>query len=74
MNADKFKDYFDRHKSQLQVAWFLVFGLDALIVQLLSRIICDIAFQGLDSAVNIWPFPAQTLGSFLAFLLQYSCP
>ncbi|MCD7956558.1 MAG: hypothetical protein LUG93_12620 [Lachnospiraceae bacterium] len=42
----------------------------ALIVQLGSRIVCDIAFQGMKSTVSIWPFPTQTLGSFLAFLIS----
>ncbi|MCD7956085.1 MAG: hypothetical protein LUG93_10135 [Lachnospiraceae bacterium] len=63
-------EYFERHKSQLQVAWFLVFGLVALIVQLGARIVCDIAFQGMERTVEIWPFPSQTLGSFLAFLVS----
>ncbi len=67
---NKLSDYFKEHQSQLQVVWFLIFGLAALICQLGSRIICDIAFQGMDSMVNIWPFPSQTLGSFLAFLIS----
>ncbi|MCD8382185.1 MAG: hypothetical protein LUC30_04615 [Clostridiales bacterium] len=70
MTANKASDYFERHKSQLQVVWFLVFGLAALIVQLGSRVVCDIAFQGMDDTVDIWPFPSQTLGSFLAFLIS----
>lgn len=70
MASNKLTSYFEQHKSQLQVVWFLIFGLAALIVQLGSRIACDIAFQSMDSTVNIWPFPSQTLGSFLAFLIS----
>ncbi|MCD7818165.1 MAG: hypothetical protein LUH07_03840 [Lachnospiraceae bacterium] len=70
METNKLSGYFERHKSQLQVVWFLIFGLAALIAQLGSRIVCDIAFQGMDSTVHIWPFPSQTLGSFLAFLVS----
>ncbi len=70
MTGNKVSAYFEKHKSQLQVVWFLVFGLGALIAQLGSWIICDVAFQSLESTVNIWPFPAQTLGSFLAFLIS----
>lgn len=70
MVGNKLSRYFNQHKSQLQVIWFLVFGLAALIVQLGSRIVCDIAFQKMDSTVIIWPFPAQSLGSFLAFLVS----
>lgn len=66
----KINDYFKLHKSQLQVAWFLVFGLCALIAQLISRIICDIIFEDLVNTITIWPFPSQTLGSFLAFLIS----
>ncbi len=68
--ATKWSEYFKRHKSGLQVVWFLVFGLAALAVQLGSRIICDIAFQNMERTVSIWPFPTQTLGSFLAFLIS----
>ncbi|MCD8027264.1 MAG: hypothetical protein LUF02_01055 [Erysipelotrichaceae bacterium] len=67
---NKLNVYFNAHKSQLQVAWFLVFGLCALIAQLVSRIICDIIFQNLTNTITIWPFPSQTLGSFLAFLVS----
>ncbi len=70
MSENKVSAYFQRHRSQLQVVWFLVFGLAALIAQLGSRIICDIVFQSLDTIVTIWPFPSQTLGSFLAFLIS----
>ncbi|MCD8005218.1 MAG: hypothetical protein LUE91_06140 [Oscillospiraceae bacterium] len=70
MPANKLTCYFEQHKSQLQVVWFLIFGLAAMIAQLGSRIACDIAFQGMDSTVSIWPFPSQTLGSFLAFLIS----
>lgn len=70
MAANKWGEYFERHKSQLQAVWFLIFGLAALIVQLGSRVIFDIAFQGMEDTVNIWPFPAQSLGSFLAFLIS----
>ncbi|MCD8325173.1 MAG: hypothetical protein LUC90_00370 [Lachnospiraceae bacterium] len=70
MAVNKWSKYFERHKSQLQAAWFLIFGLAALIVQLGSRVIFDIAFQGMEDTVNIWPFPAQTFGSFLAFLIS----
>ncbi|MCD7950309.1 MAG: hypothetical protein LUG12_08645 [Erysipelotrichaceae bacterium] len=67
---NKISQYFESHKSQLQVAWFLVFGLCALIAQLVSRIVCDIVFQNLENTITIWPFPSQTLGSFLAFLIS----
>ncbi|MCD7809154.1 MAG: hypothetical protein LUH02_07410 [Erysipelotrichaceae bacterium] len=67
---NKLNKYFKIHKSQLQVAWFLVFGLCALLAQLVSRIICDIVFQDLVNTITIWPFPSQTLGSFLAFLIS----
>lgn len=70
MTKSGLRVYFEQHRSQLQVLWFLVFGLMALIVQLGSRIACDIAFQGMKSTVSIWPFPIQTLGSFLAFLIS----
>ncbi len=67
---NKISEYFNSHKSQLQVAWFLLFGLCALIAQLVSRIVCDIVFQNLVNTITIWPFPSQTLGSFLAFLIS----
>ncbi len=70
MTISRMRNYFERHKSQLQVLWFLTFGLVALIAQLGSRIVCDIAFQDMNSTVDIWPFPSQTLGSFLAFLFS----
>ncbi len=64
------KAYFNRHKTQLQVVWFLIFGLICLLAQLGSRAICDLAFQNLTTTVNIWPFSSQSLGSFLAFLIS----
>ncbi|MCD7807244.1 MAG: hypothetical protein LUH19_07885, partial [Lachnospiraceae bacterium] len=70
MTLNKLREYFEQHKSQLQVAWFLVFGLAALAIQLGSRIVCDVAFQNMSVMVDIWPFPSQTLGSFLAFLVS----
>ncbi len=70
MNKRSLQTYFGKHESQLQVAWFLIFGLLALIVQLGSRIICDIMLRDLTRTVTIWPFPTQALGSFLAFLFS----
>ncbi|MCD7755656.1 MAG: hypothetical protein LUJ09_04900 [Firmicutes bacterium] len=70
MAANKWSQYFEKHQEQLQVVWFLTFGLAALFAQLGSRILCDLAFQNMDGTVNIWPFPSQTLGSFLAFLIS----
>lgn len=70
MTTNKLSEYFERHKDRLQVAWFLVFGLAALAVQLVSRVICDLVFQSMDGTVSVWPFPSQTLGSFLAFLIS----
>ncbi len=48
----------------------MFFSLFALIAQLLSRLICDLAFQNLTTIISLPPFPEQALGSFLAFLVS----
>lgn len=67
---EKIKRYFERHKQQLQVLLFMFFSIFAFIAQLLSRLLCDLAFKGMTTPVTIWPFPKQALGSFLAFLIS----
>lgn len=64
------ESYFTRHKNQRQVVFFLLFSFFALIAQLLSRIICDMAFQNLTLTVSLPPFPEQALGSLFAFLIS----
>ncbi len=68
MNSEE--SYFTRHKNQRQVVFFLFFSFFAMIAQLLSRIICDLAFQNLITIISLPPFPEQALGSFLAFLVS----
>lgn len=59
-----------RNKTERQFVLFMFYGFFALIAELLARFGCDIAFKKLDFMLNIWPFPEQALGSFLAFMIS----
>ena len=58
------------NKNLFQVILFALFSGIAGFLQTVSRLGFDIAFKNMSQTVNIWPFGAQALGSFLAFLLS----
>ena len=70
MSFQKIRDYLDKHRTKREVVYFMGFGFFALVAELLVRFVCDISLQNLDYMLEIWPFPEQALGSFLAFLLS----
>lgn len=64
------REYLRTHRTQREFFLFMFYGTFALIAELLCRFFCDIGFQNLDTMLDIWPFPEQALGSFLAFLIS----
>lgn len=63
------KSYLNEHEGQKEVLLFMSFNFIAMLVQVFSRIGLDLCFTNVQKMVKIWPFEAQALGSFLAFLL-----
>lgn len=70
MNFKKINEYLDRHKTKREIVYFMLFGSIALVAELVARFVCDISLKSLDYMLNIWPFPEQALGSFLAFFIS----
>lgn len=53
-----------------QAVLFFIFSSLAALAQYLSRFLFDLSFKNLAGFVDVWPFPRQATGSFLAFLFS----
>lgn len=67
---NKLTIWLSEHKAILQVVLFTLFSLVAFVAQILIQYLVDLGMKNVDKTVEIWPFPSQTLGAFMSFLLS----
>lgn len=61
--------YLDNQNNSKEIVLFLFFNFFAMLGQVMSRIGLDYLLAPVTKMIEIWPFKAQALGSFLSFLL-----
>lgn len=61
------KSYFEKNNTARQILLFTLFSQAAFLTQILARLLLDVLLKTLTQPVHIPPFPAQALGSLIAF-------